>query len=71
MRVQSPIRGIKSCLPNGTKTARSFRLASAIAVNTWKDGSSGWIRTSNPPVKSEARRIVGVAETRNPVTRRH
>jgi hypothetical protein len=34
-------------------------------------GSSGWTRTSNPPVNSEARRIVGVAEPRNLVTRRH
>jgi putative transposase len=33
-------------------------------------GSSGWIRTSNPPVNSEARRIVDVAEARNLVTRR-
>jgi hypothetical protein len=35
-----------------------------------KIGSSGWIRTSNPPVNSRARRIVDVAEPRNLVTRR-
>jgi hypothetical protein len=35
-----------------------------------KIGSSGWTRTSNPPVNSRARRIVDVAEPRNLVARR-